>query len=436
MNTLIWAVVYAGVGILAVRHHSRFDGRFSPVSVAVFSILYYVVTVPVELVLRGDSVIGFTGFQLPEATGTTVVVLAVVSLACLALAFQLVAGPGAQLPTVGSLEGARAASRAALLVSVLAVLLIAALYRSNVVAATDYLANVAQTTSGGSVGYFVLNRWAYLSYGVFAFLALATSKRKWRQLPLLIPLLAWSIYSNDKDPLLVAGLALTGWGFRELVAQPFARWRGLVLGALVLLPVVGISAAAYGTSRAGEEVTRATLDEYLYDGLFTNIDPAGPSGVLAVELQRPEGVGSFDPTIAGAFLWLPSFLRPVDAVEDLGVGFAKSYWPNWEPGFGYGYSPVAEGYQADGALGVVIVFTGLGIVLGFARRKLVPSQSRRPPSTVAIGTASYFVVIGYLSFVVMRGSVATMVSTATLCLVLVALIWTASRVSLRLSRSA
>ncbi|WP_107773481.1 O-antigen polysaccharide polymerase Wzy [Nocardioides sediminis] len=419
---IVLALIYVFVMKVVISRRSDVDGLLSPIVIVAFSILFYTISVPVELWLRDSTLLGFTQKHMTPTIAERSVVAAILGLIALYIGYSSLARRAYAADLQSSSGGVQTARFVTLLSALLGALLLSTIFHDNVLAAQDYLSNVAQTASGaGETGYFLVNRWTYLSYGMFAFLSIARSTRVLPSLMWLLPLCAWSVYSNDKDPLLVALLALSGTLFCGLKRRDVPSG-GVVAAAMVgVLVFVGLGAALYGVVRAGESVNRAALAEYFNGGLFTNIDPAGPSAVLAVVLRQEPGTGSFVPTIVNAFSPVPSIVRPFDVGEDIAVTFARLHFPNWAPGYGYGYSPIAEGWGAAGYVGVALIFFFVGLMLGAIRNWLL-KPSEKHPQTAVVRLAAYFVVLGYLSFTFMRGTTTSLLSNAATCAALVVLL--------------
>lgn len=419
--TLLLTLLFLLVTQIAIARRARVDGVLSPILVVAFSILFYTVSVPVELWLRGTTLLGFTQQNMVPEIAEKVLLAALLGFLALYVGYSSLARRSLEVDLVSHAAGVPIARAVTFASAGLGAVLLATLFRSNVVVAQDYLGNVAQTAdTGGATGYFLVNRWTYLSFGMFAFLSIARSSNSFRSVLWLAPLLGWSVYSNDKDPLLVALMASAGLLFSKLHRRRVPPGASVALAMIALIVFVGVGAALYGIARAGNTINAATVSAYVSEGLFTNIDPAGPSATLAVSLAQDPGSGSFAVTIRGAFSWVPNALLPFEVGEDLGVTFARQYFPNWQPGFGYGYSPLAEGWLAAGYVGVTVIFFFVGVMLGGVRNWLLkPSDSR--PQTVVVKTAAYFVVLGYLSFTFMRGSTMSLLSNAATCAVLVLL---------------
>lgn len=431
------ALVFIVVAQRLVGRRSSVDGLVSPITVIAFAIAFYAVTVPVELWIRDETLIGFTGFHLAPEVGTRVLLASILGMVVLYVGYAAVAPRSKSVSLEGTEKSVAAARWMTFLGSLVGVVLLATVFRENVALATDYESNVAQTALGSdSVGYFVVNRWTYLTYAMFVFLSVAKARRPvWTLVVMAVPLVWWSIYSNDKDPLLVAVLAASGLLYSRLQLRGRIPGIVLVLGMVGAMLAMGIGAASFGTQRAGEEVTTESIGEYAEEGLFVNIDPAGPAAVHANVFLSTEAAGSFKPTLTGLIGWIPARLRPIPPQEDLAITFAKQHWPGWRPGMGYGYSPLAEGWQAAGYVGVGLVMLIAGIFFGGARNLLLAGGQRGTGSR-AVRVAAYYVVLGYLGFILMRGTLTSLFSTAIVCVVLVAALTLVGNVVARPARSA
>lgn len=222
----------------------------------------------------------------------------------------------------------------------------------------------------------------------------------------LSPLIAWSLYSNDKDPLMISFLA-----FLVLFLVKYKKFMNTLvmlfatIGIAVLIPVATI---IFSLGRANAQLDILGYIERL--GIFRNAEPAGPMFALVTST----GPGAFytqelmarNSLIDAVLAWIPSFLWS-DKPRDLAERFAMLYMPDWSPGRGYGFSFLAEGWLHFGELGVVIVFLLLGVFIGCLRNFII-LVSRKIPVIVAL----YFVVLMYITFLSMRGSFYVLVNSS------------------------
>ena len=125
-------------------------------------------------------------------------------------------------------------------------------------------------------------------------------------------------------------------------------------------------------------------------------DAIGPFNIIVYSLQNYLHAEAH-PLWESFVLWVPRFVweaRPLDFPE----AFARIVIKNWQPGFGLGFSPVAEAFSRYGYLGTLPFMALCGATLaafqvGFARF-LDPLM--REPAILVVG--------GYVSILFMRGS--------------------------------
>lgn len=393
------------------RAAHKHDSYLSPVTIVGYSILFYAIAIPMELSLRPDKTIGFTHLVMNDETGWRIAVLACFGYASFSLAYLWLASRGTSIHDFAwRNSGPHNVRRTVGVLCCLAAATLVVFHWQNLLAAADYQTNVAQTAAeGGNSGYFLLNRATYLLYGMYVVIHTMQNEAKPSHVALRVaPLVAWSIYSNDKDPIVVALLAFASLLLARTnrSAPNPLRWLA-VTSASVIATTVG--AAAFGANRANVDVVHA-LKSLGRDGIFINIDPAGPALVNTVSLEQ--GLTYHAGTLCSSlFLWVPRLFWPVARPLDHAETFARAYYPFYRPGYGYGFSPIAEGLATFGVLGVPVVFALLGLLLGLARNLLLKSRHRTLDSQIIAG-AGFIVLLGYVSFVSMRGSLASAVTTS------------------------
>jgi hypothetical protein len=72
---------------------------------------------------------------------------------------------------------------------------------------------------------------------------------------------------------------------------------------------------------------------------------------------------------------VPKFIYP-NRPEDISILFSKTRIEDWTPGFGLGYSPMAEAYQNFGILGGFIHFFILGSFWVFFWKSIIITQKK------------------------------------------------------------
>jgi O-antigen polysaccharide polymerase Wzy len=151
---------------------------------------------------------------------------------------------------------------------------------------------------------------------------------------------------------------------------------------------------AFAAYRATGEFRLQSPDQVSLSTIFS--DASGPFGVINFVLN-----GYFDPSrnpLWHSFvLWVPKFIwagRPLDIAET----FAQQMMKDWQPGFGMGFSPLAEGYARFGMLGTPFFMILVGATLGFLQTffsSFLPTRIR-VPIIMTVG--------GYLALLVLRGA--------------------------------
>lgn len=419
--TLVIVVIFLSLWTHAIRRAQEYDGLLSPIVILGFSVFFYAFAIPVELYLRVDKTVGFTGIRMSDHIGLTITILATLGYASLTATYLWIASMGRR---IGDLDwsdgGGRLASRSVGLLTILAITALVLSFPDNIMAARDYAANIQQTSAtSGASGYFLLNRASCELYGMYAFIAIIrTNEKTVKALFRCLPLVVWSIYSNDKDPMVLAMLAFTAT-YLHRVSKKALNPLIAILAATATLLATTLGTIAFGLVRAGTDLSHIRED-IAAKGIFIAIDPAGPAFVNTSAL-RSTATPLFGSTILhGLFLWLPRFVWP-SRPTDFGQTFAQEYYSNWHPGFGYGFSPIAEGWYNFRTLGVILVFALIGTLLGLARNVIL-QVTRRPIGWAFTGSAAVVVLLGYVSFTSMRGTLANLVTALLQNLMLLTII--------------
>lgn len=100
---------------------------------------------------------------------------------------------------------------------------------------------------------------------------------------------------------------------------------------------------------------------------FIYIDPSGPMAVTVAAVKANAPLLWGKSYIDGLSLFVPRFLwanRPLDIAQ----AFGKATMPNWQPGQGMGFGPIAEGYINFGFWGSGITFIIFGLLWGWTWR--------------------------------------------------------------------
>lgn len=399
------AVVFVAIWAGCALRFAPMDSIFSPVTFFGFGCLFYAFAVPLELALRGTGRLGTSGYEMSPGTGVEIGGLTITGFVIYVIFYGMLAkGSNAYVFAAGRRAGSPPWGRTIVLVAA-GVVIALVFYRANIEASRTYYANVAQSAGpGAAIGYGLLDRWVYCLYAVAAFMMVVRARRWPVRLLVVVPLIAWSLYSNDKDPALIAALVACG-GF----ISPWTKWRQfgpvrlVVLGA-VALAIFGVGSSVFSQWRANEglDLSSALSGQ---NGYFTSIDPNGPAVVMSVALNGAPHYPMGETVLSGLVSWVPRIQFPFETSEPA-VDFAKMYYPGYQPGFGYGYSPVAEGWLGGGFIGMILVFGSMGAITALVRNFYISRRDRHPELSSFLSAAS-FVTLGYTSFVAMRGSFAS-----------------------------
>jgi len=383
---------------------ARREGYYSTIVVFAMGAVVYYAAIPVELWVTGGQSVSAGRVAVALATDVQVKVVLMTSLAILGFwaghriangrpaGARRVERPVAQPPaTPPPPYGIVAAG----LVSLVP---IALLYTAQVKAVQSYYGHVAVAYENGVFSFLVTV--VVLSTAVWAAWQILAWRRGLLPVMLVILLCGWGVYASDKDPILMAGLAAGA----ALARRRRARAAWLVLFAVGGVATLWIGSVALSQFRAGAEID---LGAPLRHGwVFRATDASGPIVSIGEYMGRDSGLSFGVTYVRDAVLWIPRLLwpsRPLDLAEE----FARSHMPQWRPGFGLGFSLLAEAYANFGVAGAFIQYLMLGGVWGLGWR-LVRRVLGHDRETV---WRALYVVFGYYVLLVMhRGPVGGMVT--------------------------
>ena len=241
------ALAFVAVWTVAGMANRRHDTFFSPLTVLGFAVFFYGLSIPLELYLRRQTTFGFMQASLAPETGRTIGLLSLAGFACAAATYTVVARTGRPIQEVRRALPPGAGRGPLLVFLAVSTLLLVTFFRGNLIAAQDYATNVSQTA--GSTSYSLLVKGTFIAYGLFVFLRGIDSTSSHRNtLALVLPLMLWGIVSNDKDPILIAILAVGG----SYVTR-FERLKGVgtfLVGVVATLGGAVLGAIAFTVIRA------------------------------------------------------------------------------------------------------------------------------------------------------------------------------------------
>lgn len=406
-TVLLGATLLLVVGVLAA-YAQRVDGIFSPVTIVGISLVLYVVAIPVEVSLTGHRELVLDALvPVPQAVTDAVVPLAFLALLAftggyLVLAHRRDEQPGA-VPAALTRDDVAVALRGIGTTAMLAVAAMVLMFGPSLIAMRDYESAYTERYSSPVFALgLTLTQFLVAMYGQAR---ARFGPHGLRDAVLFtLGLLAWGLYSNQKTPLVLAGLVLLGYLLRRVRRVPGV----LMVAVVVLAPAaMGVAAFSFSTFRGG-----GTFDLSARTHFLTSIEPAGPflSIVDEMTLRGSTAPSSgFGESVLNALVgWIPQSVwpqRPLDLAEQ----FARARVPDWQPGEGYGYSPFAEALHQGGAAGVAAYFFVLGLGIALLRNLL--TQWRTPSPHRLVSETFYYVVVAYLLFTLFRGPFASSVTT-------------------------
>lgn len=400
MGVWLLAGLYVVLLCIAAVAARPFDTYLSPVTITGFAGFFYLLGIPVEIGVTGVPYLRLDrNILISDSTAFEVAALAVVAFVSWFAGYWLTVDRTRRVqdrPPARS-DDTRILKRALTMVALGGGAILVAVYPAQLIAAHDYASQFGQRYS--LPGFSLLIAFTGVALGMLGFILGWERPRGWiPSVAIAVILVAWGFYSNGKDPIVVAGLSLSGIYVR--------RWlRFKSAGAFVGVVAVGLLGTAVGTLffsvfRGGSTDISVQLHTR---GLLVGIEPAGPFYSIVDQLS-PQGGG--DPqafgqsVLNGLVSWVPRALwagRP----EDLGITFARAHIDNWSPGRGYGYSPLSEGLLNGGAIGVVALFALIGAVIGLMRNLLLSPKASGP--TRLAGLSFYAVYLMEQCFILFRG---------------------------------
>lgn len=238
-----------------------------------------------------------------------------------------------------------------------------------------FLINVALTFLSVLVNYVILNvrRFELVTIGaVLAFggIALLTFSKA----PFIYSALAvfCALYRLDRVPF---GLTIT------------ILMIGAVVATVFIIPAFSIFRAS---GEFSIELPRDTSISLVLS------EASGPFSIMNFALNGYILADAY-PLWQSFVLWIPRSIwtdRPLDIAE----GFARAVMVGWQPGFGLGFSPFAEGVARYGVAGSALFMALIGTTTAFIQLvlSLAVPKAMRLPTVLTIG--------GLVSVLVLRGS--------------------------------
>ncbi len=180
----------------------------------------------------------------------------------------------------------------------------------------------------------------------------------------LLLVFLWGLLSGSKDEILIATLAFF---ITYFVSNDLKRLLNFSFYSILLFFALPFLLVSFTIFRSGVNIDLEQISTLISYGLFKNTEPAGPLSVLNdiinnthKTLYGTSYLNSFE-ILVPKFIW-PS--RPLDLAE----AFARENMNDWEPGFGRGFSLLAEGYLNFNKYGTLIHYIIIGFTWGWVWR--------------------------------------------------------------------
>lgn len=351
------AVYLALFIILAVAFSSR-EGYWSPVTIFGITAFYYYLALPLELYLKDQEVFSTYPalFLVTDESRLRIAIAALLGFLGFVTGHHL-SGLGQVLrESHQQALGRVPRSLAWFFIGSLGLLFL--VYGTTVFERLSYM-EAAERKSGDSFFGFITKNCLIL-FGLLA--ATVIQRRDLSRhfaIPLLTPIIYWGFFTSDKNPLLIAALAVSViWvGVKSSSTKHLYFYCTAAVLAIASLPL-------FSALRAGQEVQISSA--------FTNFsiertDARGPLMSLSAVMANEEPVIHGRSYLQGLVSWVPRTIWP-NRPKNLAQEFAVANIPNWNEGMGLGYSLLAEGYVNFGYSGVFVHYLLLALIMGLTMR--------------------------------------------------------------------
>lgn len=406
--------------LIAGMIHRRvpLDGYASPMAAVGVGATFYLVGIPVEAEIIGRRAIFLrTVVPFTQSESIEVVVLAALAMLLLYIGYVLVA-PRTNMGAIAfGADEIKVAIQSLSLLSA-GLLGIACLrYSDQLLSAHDYESAYSDRYAGAGYAFVIAS--TYLVLSMLAACLLMAGRRA-AGFTIVVLLAGWGIYANQKWPIVLAALAVLVLIDRRVHRPRFAQVTAAAFAAPLVL---GASTLMFSVYRGHGDLSQA--GEIAKTGSLNKTEAAGPFASIIAELRQggssaPDSA-PMDSVLQGMVGWVPRALWP-DRPLDLAEQFARANIPDWHPGMGYGYSPLAEGLHQGGVLGLLLYFLLLGMVIGAVYRWAVSRSRSGGRMAFAVYARTGFVALLLTSFrTPFQGIVTTLVQSLAVVAIAVAL---------------
>lgn len=363
---IVASLFYIVVFLALAYHYSKTEASFSTVTVFGLAAFLYYIAIPLELSVRGLDFFVISGIpigvpamvQLQIVTMGTFALLAFTAgyhatgFAPFAVAHSAADGAPSHPETVG---------RPIYWLGGVCLLALLAFYRYELGAVGTYQGNYSIAYSSPLFSFFIELVVMSLALAAGVFGCREANRRPAVAFLVILPVVVWSIYSSDKDPML---LGLLGGG-AYFVQQRRKHQMRVIASIIVACSLAGPLVGLFSTYRAEGTLV---ADDFKFHSLMLERDPMGPM-VSLVEILQDDGLSyRYGLTYLDSLvLLIPKSIWP-DRPLDLSERFIRERLAGWQPGMGMGYSLLAEAYLNFGWLGCLIQYALLGFIWGHSWR--------------------------------------------------------------------
>lgn len=404
----VLAAIFMALVIFFSHSNRPYDSYLSAVSLFGVSVFFYLVAIPLEISITGNRYLKVHGTFVPisESAALHIVLSAILGYVAFCAGYMWFRRRSitVQRAIYRIREDAKATSAPLVVLAGLGIAALVLVFHSELVAVRDYASNVALVASNSA--YALLVRLTEQVYGAWVFFNVCVRDwTPWRAILSAGPLVLWGLYSNDKDPIVIAGCCLAAFYVRTGNRFRSAAGFGMVtIGTIVSLAFGTLLFSLYrggGSLRVDRFIERN-------GGFITSLEPAGPMVSILQNQNIAGGAHNYGSSLLQSlYLWIPQSIWP-SRPYDLAQQFARDYMHNWSPGRGSGYSLLSEGYLIGGDIGVVALFFLVGLFFAHVRNYLLSDS--RDATLAGISVSALYVVIMYVVFISLRGPFSMVIS--------------------------
>jgi len=354
-------------GLLGTKKEN--GGKYSTVFIFGLGVLFYFFSIPLEMYFRGEVYyqLGSLWVRVGDQERIKILSMGLLSFIGFLLGLYLsrfsIRVPSMKIvsPFVYSHEAyhKRDFEKVLWVIWFISALIVFMIYRDVLISMDTYQSAYIQSYSSPLFSYSISQ--FYICSSILAGLAFWESTRKAYLLGvcLLCVNLLLAFYTSNKDPILLSLLAIAS---SVLGKKRIGTVKVLIL-ILIAFPAVLLIMPIFSLYRSGIPLSSISL-QLLGDHIsFTMVDPAGPMIAISHNITNPPPFRFGSTYITSIGVLVPKILwsnRPLDLAEQ----FAHEQIPNWLPGQGLGFSPIAEAFINFGILGSFFHFFMFALIWG------------------------------------------------------------------------